>query len=111
MRLYRVIDPTNPYLGPGSFWAESPQDAIRFGDSKRTKLVFVDTDEPILRLLDDEALISTLLELGFPDAEDLVVDADWIQPRVLQALRRLGYAWLSRPIDLNSSTAREYVRL
>ena len=110
-RLYRVLAPRSPWVGEGSFWALHPGDVDAFRDTARHQVVVTRPRGEVLDLASDDELAGVLDALGVADAEDRVLDADWLEGDVFAVLRAAGYTWLSRPIDLNVSRAREWIYL
>ena len=105
MKLFRRS--ATGYAGAGSFWSDDPAQAEKYG---RGKQVTCELSGPVLSVDSDLQLEQELTRLGFEDAEQLVSDSEWSEPDVLSALSK-QYAWLSKPIDLSVSRAREYVKL
>lgn len=101
MRLYRVVAGTS-YTGPGSFWSPDPTVSKKYGRQRGT-LISTDARGRALRLSSDDELIKALTIAGVPDAEQRVLDADWLSNDVYEALRRYGYSWVVRPVDLEVS--------
>ena len=101
MKLYRS-GVGAPYTGPGSFWSPDPIVSKKYG-KRGGRLISTDARGRVLKLSSDDELIEALTIAGIPDAEQRVLDADWMSNDVYEALRRFGYAWVVRPVDLEIS--------
>lgn len=109
MTVYRYTSRTEPWTGPGSFWAESPQVARAFRDGARTQLVRTQVRGGGMAFRSDDELASWLTSLGIPNAEDLVLDAAWLEPGVFARIQHAGVSWICRPIDVNVSGELEWI--
>lgn len=101
MKLYRSIVGT-PYTGPGSFWSPDPSVSKTYG-TRGGRLISTDAQGQALEVSSDSELVDALTTAGIPNAEDRVMDADWLSEDVYAALRRLGYSWVARPVDVSVS--------
>ena len=103
MRLYRSVVGA-PYTGPGSFWSPDPSVSERYGKrGKRARLISTDARGRTLEVSSDDELIDALTTAGISNAEERVLNADWFEDDVYAVLRRLGYRWVVRPVDLEIS--------
>lgn len=99
MKLYRSVIGT-PYTGPGSFWSPDPAVAKRYGKpGKRRRMISTMSHGGVLEVSSNEEFADVLTTAGVKDADERVMDADWFDTDVYAALRRLGYSWVSRPVD------------
>ncbi len=103
MKLYRSVI-SSPYTGPGSFWSPEPTVATRYGKpGKRRRLISTTARGNVLEVSSDEELADAFTTAGVPDAEERVLNSDWFNDNVYEALRRHGYRWIARPVDLEIS--------
>jgi len=102
VKLYRSII-GEPYAGPGSFWSPEPDVSKTYG-KRGGRLISTEAKGRVLKLKSDDELVKALKIAGVRDAEERVLDADWLSEDVFEALRRFGYSWVVRPVDVTIST-------
>lgn len=101
MKLYRVV--TDNYTGPGSFWSPDPDVAKKYG-KPGGRLVEIEARGRALELNSDEELVQALQRMRVRDAEERVLDADWLTEDVFNAFRRHDVDWVVRTVDPSIST-------
>jgi hypothetical protein len=104
--LYRV----GSYLGAGTFWAESPDIASKYGKGRTMHTVVVPITSRVALLDTDEDIERTLINFGIDaaTAEDHVMMNDWMEGYCGKVLAR-HYDWVRRRIE--DSNHFEWVRL
>ena len=98
MKLYRSIIGKKPYTGSGSFWSPDPDTALKYG-RRGGRLIVTNAQGRALKLESDDELIEALTRIGVVDAEDRVLNADWLEADVFEALQYQGINWIVRLID------------
>jgi len=111
-----VAKEKDPYFGPGSFWADTPEDALKFfpwymatGRIPERKKVYRRTFFPKkTKIFSSEIEYYDYLESLGLDPE---LDDDPSDPRTREAFKAKGYDWIRKPVDAYGTEVMEWIRM
>lgn len=96
--VYRATANSEPWVGFGSFWTDSPELAKKYGSGNN--FFQTEAEGKVLEVKDDFDLENKLLDLGVTSPEEIIDEPDWYKDfEVKKALKQNNIEWISKPIE------------